>query len=360
MAFVGALSFLNAKNTLESLRIAELSSITDLKAKKVADFFAERKTDILTVLAYPDIKRNVSRLTDCPDNISDPIYRPIKNELDRVLKGFQSVYNFLNVMLANSKGKIVYVLDESSASEYLCSYLPVSLEKTFEKGKDKVYFSNVYAIPSAEDQFAMLVAAPAQSLEGKVVGIIAYEIIMTPIYDLIQDSTGLGQTGETLIARKAADKGLFLNPLRHDSGAALKRTVLFGEKQAIPIQEALNGKNGSGLSVDYRGKEVIAAWRYIPQLNWGMVAKIDVSEAFAPANTLRDFVLILVVAVLALGVLIVFFVAKSIFDPIRILHEGVEEVGRGNLDYKVGTDAKEELLQGIADLIPPRLAVPGY
>ena len=91
------------------------------------------------------------------------------------------------------------------------------------------------------------------------------------------------------------DSTLFLNPLRRGPGAALRRKVVFVAKQAIPIQKALNGREGCGLSIDYRGEEVIAAWRHIRSLDWGMVVKIDVSEAFASATALRDFVLILVV-----------------------------------------------------------------
>ncbi len=30
------------------------------------------------------------------------------------------------------------------------------------------------------------------------------------------------------------------------------------------------------LSLDYRGKKVIAVWQHMPLLDWGIVAKIDV------------------------------------------------------------------------------------
>ena len=159
----------------------------------------------------------------------------------------------------------------------------------------------------------MLVTAPVKSPDGKFLGVIANEINMAPIYELIQDSTGLGQMGETFIARKAGDRALFLNPLRHDSRAALKRTVIFGERQATPIQEALKGNEGFGLSADYRGKEVIAAWRHIAALGWGMVAKIDIAEAFEPVTELRDFFFILVIAVIVLAILVAFLVGKNIF-----------------------------------------------
>lgn len=111
------------------------------------------------------------------------------------------------------------------------------------------------------------------------------------------------------------------------------------------MQQALNGRNGSGLAVDYRGKKVIAAWRYISSLDWGMVAKIDFAEAFEPVTKLRDFVVVLVIAFIGLSILAAFVVSKSLSDPIQALQQGAEEIGKGNLDHKVATDAKDEIGQ---------------
>jgi PAS domain S-box-containing protein len=186
---------------------------------------------------------------------------------------------------------------------------------------------------------------PIRSLEGQLIGFTVFEIDMAPIYELIQDTTGLGETGETLIAKKDGDQALFLNPLLHDPDAALKRNIGLGERQAIPVQKALKGGSGSGISIDYRGQEVIAAWRYLPLLDWAMVAKIDLAEAFKPVAALRDFVLILAIAVMVLSIGVAFIVAKSISEPILNLQAGVEEVGKGNLDHRVATDAKDEIGQ---------------
>ena len=76
-----------------------------------------------------------------------------------------------------------------------------------------------------------------------------------------------------------------------------------------------------------------------------MVAKIDLAEAFEPITTLRDFGLVLVIAVIVLSIFAAFVVAKSLSDPIRVLQQGVEEIGKGHLDHKVATDAKDEIGQ---------------
>lgn len=83
----------------------------------------------------------------------------------------------------------------------------------------------------------------------------------------------------------------------------------------------------------------------MPLLGWGIVAKIDVAEAFEPATRLRDFVLVLVVAVIILSIFLAVIAAKSISDPIQILQKSTEAIGRGNLDFKIGTDGKDEIGQ---------------
>jgi PAS domain S-box-containing protein len=349
MTFIGTLGYYSAKTALQNLRLEELQSIVDLKAKKIEDFFTDQKNHIRIAQLRPNIKKYASLLAEFSGDFSSPDYVAIRDELDRALKMYPSVYDCANVMLANQKGKIVYVLNRFSAIENIERILPALWQEAIEEGKKKVYLSNVFKSRGQAGQFSVYITAPVLNFDGNFAGVIVLEIEMAAIFKLVQDPTGMGATGETLIARREADAALFLNPLRHDPDAALRRKVVFGESQAIPIQEALNGKAGHGIFADYRGKNVIAVWQYMPLLDWGIVAKIDVGEAFEPAAKLRNFVLILVIAVIILSILIAFLVSKSITDPIQMLQTGTEEIGRGNLDHKVGTDSKNEIgLLGIA------------
>jgi signal transduction histidine kinase/HAMP domain-containing protein len=161
----------------------------------------------------------------------------------------------------------------------------------------------------------------------------------------MQDYTSLGQTGETLIGTKIDNEAVFVNPLRHDPHAAFRRRITIGTKEAVPIQEAVNGTNGSGISIDYRGEEILAVWRYLPSPRWGMVVKIDAKEAFAPVIKLRNWSLIIAIITVCAVILIALLVAGTISAPIKTLQKGAEIIGSGNLDYKVGTDAKDEIGQ---------------
>jgi PAS domain S-box-containing protein len=345
MCFVGMLGYYQARKSLESLRMQELKSIADLKAKRIEDFFVDQKKHILIAQQRPSIKKHIAMLAELSGDFSNPVYENIRGELDRALVIYQPVYGFVDVFVANSKGRIIYTLNRSSTSEQLDNYLRNLWGNSLGNIKNKIQSSDVFASKIEPGKFSMFFLASFFTDDGQLVGLVAFETDMAPIYELIQNTTGLGETGETLIAQKDGNQALFLNPLRHDPDAALKRKVVFGERQAIPIQQALKGNNGSGLSIDYRGQKVIAAWRYIPSLDWGMVAKIDISEAFEPVTTLRDFVLVLAISVIAFSIFVAVIVAKSISDPIQALRQGAMEIGSGNLDYKVATDAKDEIGQ---------------
>ncbi len=345
MCFVGTLGYFHARKTLESLRMEQLRGIADVKIKRIEDFFDEQKKHIMIAQQRPTLKRNASILAAFAGDFSGPVYGTIRDELDRALTTYQPVYDYKNVLLTNPEGKIVYRLSRSSAAPPLGHSLSDFLGRSFNEDKNEIHYASSFAEKNGISRFSVFLTAPIRSVEERFVGMAAFEIDMASIYELILDTTGLGETGETFIAKKAGNQAVFLNPLRHDPDAALKRKVVYGEKQAIPVQEALKGSSGFGISVDYRGREVLAAWRYIPSLDWAMVAKIDIFEAFEPVTELRNFVLVIAGAVIVLSLFVAIFVAKSISDPIQMLQAGAEEIGKGNLDHKVATDAQDEIGQ---------------
>lgn len=337
--------YYHARQTLESVRMEGLRSIAALKALQIEDFFNHHKKHIIIAQQRPTLKKNAVRLSGFSGDFTGPAYPAIRDELDQALKTYPPVYDFINIMLLNPEGRIVYTLSRSAAPGLLGDFLPDLWQGAVDGRENGVQFSDIFADKFAPHTFSMFARAPIYSFADRYAGAAVFEIDMAPVYRLIQDTTGLGATGETLIAKKMGDGALFLNPLRHDPDAALQRKVAFGEKRAITIQQALTGKEGIGVSVDYRGKKVIAAWRLLPSLNWAMVAKIDASEAFEPVAALRGTVLILLVAVLIVELFLSVMISKSISDPIHALKEGTEAVGAGDLDYKVGSSAEDEIGQ---------------
>jgi len=74
-----------------------------------------------------------------------------------------------------------------------------------------------------------------------------------------------------------------------------------------------------------------------------MVAKIDAREAFAPVRAMQVAFHIISLIVLVLVVLMALAFAQSISKPIRALQRGAELIQQGNREYRVGTNAPDEI-----------------
>lgn len=95
------------------------------------------------------------------------------------------------------------------------------------------------------------------------------------------DFPGFGDTGEYLFARQEGGDIVFQVPLRHAPDGSLDTLPLDGP-DAEPMRRALAGETGTMVGRDYRGEQVLAAYRPVPELELGLVAKIDLAEVRAP------------------------------------------------------------------------------
>lgn len=157
---------------------------------------------------------------------------------------------------------------------------------------------------------------------------------------------GLGETGETLVAVRDADgSARFLTPIRHDKNRDLARRVK-ADRPEVPITQALL-KNDlimiSPETVDYRDVPVLAATRYIPELDWGLVAKIDRKEALAPVNTLLYTILLVTLAISIVVILAGFYLSGSIAAPVVALANAVRKIKEGDLSGHTKVMSDDEI-----------------
>ncbi|MDO8663176.1 MAG: ATP-binding protein [Candidatus Omnitrophota bacterium] len=345
LLLISFLTFNNYKDSLKDTRISYLQNLTAFKADKIETYFARLKEEIEIAQAFYNIKKNLPILIQFVREPDNPEFIAAKKILDEQLQRMQSILGLFDIMLVNPDGRIVYSSNPKHYPKDLLHLLHDPQQKAFTEGRNKVYFSDLFRNNGEGNRLGMLITAPVFDLDNAFIGEVVFEIDMESISDLMQDVSGLGNTGETLVGKKIGSEILFLNPLRHDPDAALKRRVAIGDKIGFGIQEASQGKSGTGQFIDYRGKQVIGAFRYIPSLDWGLVAKMDTDEAFVDITNLKRLVIISLIIIFVFSAIMAFSVAQSISGPIKKLTKGAEEVGRGNLDYKVGTDLKDEIGQ---------------
>ncbi|GAH54404.1 unnamed protein product, partial [marine sediment metagenome] len=99
------------------------------------------------------------------------------------------------------------------------------------------------------------------------------------------------------------------------------------------------------LFTDYRGVKALGTHDHIHEMQWCLCAEMDEKEALAPLATIRLFFIVIFCTAMGIVWMVGTLVSRAITVPVHRLHRGTEIIGRGNLDYKVGTDAKDEIGQ---------------
>ena len=179
--------------------------------------------------------------------------------------------------------------------------------------------------------------------QGNLIGVIGVQINNKGIYDIIQDYTSLGKTGEIILASKSENRVIFIAPSRYDSEAAFKTSVDIGDNKGTAIQKALQRQKSWGVTTDYRGEKVLAAWRYLPNYQWGLVVKMDAVEILGTATNLRNRLLIISLVLLIMIVLITVLMARSVSSPIKKLTRVAATISQGNLLARARINSRDEI-----------------
>jgi diguanylate cyclase (GGDEF)-like protein/PAS domain S-box-containing protein len=195
-----------------------------------------------------------------------------------------------------------------------------------------------YAPSSAPAAF---IASPV--MEGNhLLGILAIQISSSSVNQLTKDYSGLGETGEIVIAKRQGDDALLVAPIRSSNEPPLSKTFVRSEIE-VPIHLALDGETGVGISKDYRGVEVLAAWGYLPITNWGVAVKMDTAEVFKPIERMRLWSFAILAALLALAGAVGLWIGRSITRPVQALTLAAKDMAEGNLDRRVDEAGSDEI-----------------
>lgn len=101
------------------------------------------------------------------------------------------------------------------------------------------------------------------------------------LYPLILDWPVPSETAETAIIRKEGDDAIYLSELRFKPNSALLEIIDHRETNR-PSIKAISGFVGITEGINYRGHEVIADVRPIPETDWYLISRIDKAEALKP------------------------------------------------------------------------------
>jgi len=147
---------------------------------------------------------------------------------------------------------------------------------TFEQHRDRL----IQMVQHRAEILATVAKFDASLHEAAIRGA-AGALEITELVDVYRHFATFGDTGEFTLARREGDWIVSLLRSGEDRADEAPPPLLEAEAP-LPVQRALRGESGSVITTDYRGTRVLAAYEPVPELGWGVVAKIDIAEIREP------------------------------------------------------------------------------
>lgn len=339
-------TYRNSVKSLEREAYYALSSVASRQIKQIENYVLERQRDVTTLAQTPLTGEAVDELTRAWRTMShgSPAYEGGARAYYDFFSYYTESAGYQDLFLISREGDVLFSVGGSSELGQNLergALAKTSLAYVFRRASTflETDISSFEIYPPYEKPVAFI-AAPVFK-DGVVVGAVALVMNSDEASRIINDYTGLGRTGETVVGALRGDQMVLLTRTRHDPDAAFK-TIPLASPTAKPLQAALQGGKGAGVSTDYRGKQVLAIWRYFP-LRWGMVVKIDADEAFASVARLRNLSILITLLTLAAVILTAQSVARSLSEPLHKLTRYTQAISKGDLDQTIELGVNNEI-----------------
>lgn len=282
--------------TVGALRLEsfnKLKAVQSIKINQVKGYFAERMSDISIMSETESVSDSLIAFSDAfqkdGGTTGGKTWLSVEGTHGAWLKGFKESYGYYDLFLINSGGDVVYsVAKESDLGQNLINgtLSGSPLGKMFQKARQKISLQDFEPYAPSNGEPAGFVGTPVKR-NGKLLGIVAVQLSLDEINQIMQERNGLGKTGEVYLVGqdKLMRSDSFLDPEHHSVKASFSDTTL-GSVETEAAEAALNGKSGEKVIRDYNGNPVLSIFSplRIEDLSWAIIAEIDVAEAFSPVD----------------------------------------------------------------------------
>lgn len=367
---IGMIAFTLVIDTLKEESYKKLIAIREMKATQIERYFDMLFDQVKLISESGTLQEAIMDLKERSETESLRKYHPIfKNYLD--LLGLDDMF-----IIDAGSGEILYALNQIDlvGSDLRQEFLSnTCLSKVFQSvtlndDPDFICFEDFSYYPPSGNAPVSFIASPIYHREVKF-GVLIFQLPLEKLNAIMTDgyeweSVGLGKSGETYLVgsdflMRSQSRFLIEDPAKFfielEKTDIPKHTIsrIKEFKSTIGLQPvltqgakaAIEGESGTQTFPDYRGIEVLSAYKpmEIHGVNWVIMSEIDKSEAYAAIPwLLTRFILWFIILLVPIVVLSILF-SRSISRPVRILAQIASNLAEGNLEDPVKIERTDEI-----------------
>jgi signal transduction histidine kinase len=324
---LGSITYLLARSAQAEQAGRSLETVATIQEQRINAYIASGDSSLALIMSRATMKTAIAFYQPT----RDPHFRA--RAVRALYDGVSATPDFTSVTVFNEDLEpLMYAGSVESQPTIPADFVAAAAEDV----------SHGRVVETAGEEPVNLVGMPV-TIDGRFVGVAVAGQSIEALYELTTDTTGLGNSGETILVQEVGNQIVPISPLRFETSETDTSTVLSENL----LERAVHGEEShSKTAIDYHGKGVFAFTRHIDTAGWGMAVIEDSDEILKALNM---HTAILGSAVL-LGILIAFLAARrvagAVTAPIVSMAANAREVARGRRDLTVETDLEE-----IADLV---------
>lgn len=351
MGSIALLSYNSASDSIEYLVENELMAIGNLKTDIINEYLNGLQGDLRVISNLPLAEFSIPEFNEAfnTGGLNSQMYQEVEEEFGDDLEMYAREFGLYDLFLINIDGDVIYsVGKEADLGENLMEgqYRDSGLAEAFRGGRERLTVVD-FDYYEVNQQQASFMAAPVEDDEtGELMGVVAFEIPIGEINAIMQDRTGLGETGETYLV--GSD---FL--MRSDSIFTEGTDIMQTEIRTTAVERAIAGETGIDLIEDYRGEMVYSSYNPldVEGYNWVMLAEMDEAEAMGPVIALRNQVMIITLVVLIIAMIISrLFISRIVIKPVEMVQEILNKLSNKNLAVQSVYESGDEIGSMSSDL----------
>lgn len=319
VVITGIIAFFSNKNELQDTTINQLQSTAIRQEQRINTLIQMRREEVIRFANQFDLQVAIAQYLENPDAAKkQELFTIIENE-------FLDVIGIQNIYLADLSSTVITSTVNSSGGSTLSGeeFTVPETEQT-----------NISIRQDPLDNVNKLYITTRLSVNNQDVAYLVMTFLVNDIVAAVQDYTGLGSTGETVIASVSDSETLSLFPLRFDADAALSTRLDSLSKFDITVPFT---------GTDYRDQEVIVVERPIRFTDWVMAVKIDTLEAFSSINRFRDTLLVIIFISSFVIIAVSYIISGIVARRIGRMTVVAKQIGAGNLSARTNFSRRDEI-----------------
>lgn len=310
--------------------INQLDTAMSYKETAIRSWVSAMKVDLGSALVGENTIRDIQQVIQFSSQPTQTKTAEYTGALEAIRTRFttqagQSLY-YEELMVLNPEGIVVLSTDKAMEGQIL------SDQAFFQLGQ-QIPYVDPPSFSSAQNKTLMYASYPIANAERQVVGVLVGRARFTPLNDILNERTGLGQTGVTYLVGMNRALLAGLKPEEH------------GRKiQSAGVLAAFGGETiGSRVYKDYLGVPVLGSYRWIPDLQAVLMAEQAQIESLLPTYANLAVNASVAISSVLVALFIALLVTRSIAAPVSDLAATASLIAAGERKLSASAERSDEI-----------------